>query len=42
MLFTFDEEDEAEMYFGDIPVEIDMNTVQYILRQKASMPVGTV
>ena len=42
VLFTFDEEDEAEMYFGDIPVEIDMNTVQYILRQKASMPVGTV
>ena len=42
MLFTFDEEDEAEMYFGDTPVEIDMNTAQYILRQKASMPVGTV
>ena len=42
VLFTFDEEDEAEMYFGDTPVGIDMNTAQYILRQKASMPVGTV
>ena len=42
MLFTFDEEDEAEMYFGETPVEIDMNTAQYILQQKASMPVGTV
>ena len=42
VLFTFDEEDEAEMYFGDTPIEIDMNTAQYILRQKASMPVGTV
>ena len=41
VLFTFDEEDEAEMYFGDTPIEIDMNTAQYILRQKASMPVGT-
>ncbi len=30
------------MYFGDIPVAIDMDTARYILHQKASMPAGTV
>lgn len=42
VLFTIGEEDEAEMYFGDIPVAIDMDTARYILHQKASMPAGTV
>ena len=41
MLFTISEENEAEMYLGDTPIEVDLSTAIYILRQKDSMPEGT-
>ena len=40
MLFTIDNEEDVEMYIGNTPIEIDLNTAIYMLRQKGCMPEG--
>ena len=40
MLFTISEEEGAEMYLGNTPIEVDLSTAIYMLRQKDNMPEG--
>lgn len=39
VLFTIEGE-TAEMYFGQTPVEVDVATAMYVMRQKETMPEG--
>lgn len=40
MLFTISEEEGAEMYLGNTPIEVDLSTAIYMLQQKDNMPEG--
>lgn len=39
-MFTISEENEAKMYLGGTPIEVDLSTAIYMLRQKGNMPEG--
>ena len=40
-MFTVGGKEDAEMYFGKVPIGIDMATMMYVLRQRESMPQGS-
>src|SRR5574344_1167623 len=40
VLFTISEEEGAEMYLGNTPIEVDLSTAIYMLQKKDNMPEG--